>query len=60
MNIDHLVIIVPFGVVGIAVGLLLIKHARRFRLRRDKARASQIHQELCELRKAIEGASDGA
>jgi hypothetical protein len=59
MNLDHLAIIVPFGIVGLAGGLLLIKETRRFRLRRDKARANQLHQELSELRKAMEGANEG-
>jgi len=55
MNIRYPIILLVgvVGVVGIAGGLFMIKEARRYGLRRDKAKAIQLHREMRKLRKAI-------
>ena len=58
MNIDRLIIL-PIGFVGLAGGLFMIKTARRYRLRRDKAKAIQLHRELRRLKKAIKEVDNG-
>lgn len=57
MNLEYL-IIPGVVVVGLGGGLFLIKETRKYRLRRDKAKAIQLHQELSELRKTIEEIDD--
>jgi len=52
MNIERLIIL-PIGIVVLAGSLFVIKEARRYRLRRDKAKAIQLHREMRKLRKAI-------
>ncbi len=52
MNIERLIIL-PIGFVVLAGSLFAIKEARRYRLRRDKAKAIQLHREMRKLRKAI-------
>ncbi|ADE12300.1 hypothetical protein [Sideroxydans lithotrophicus] len=58
MNFEYL-IIPGVVIVGLGGGLFLIKESRKYRLRRDKAKAIQLHQELSSLRKAMEEADDG-
>ena len=44
-------IILPVGLAG---SLLLIKEVRRYRLRRAKAKAIQLHREMRALRKTMQ------
>ena len=62
MNIRYPIILLVgvVGVVGIAGGLLIIKEARRYGLRRDKAKAIQLHREMRKLKKAIKEVEVGA
>jgi len=61
MNIRYPIILLVgiIVVVGIAGGLFMIKEARRFGLRRDKAKAIQLHREMRKLRKTIKEVDDG-
>ncbi len=52
MNIERLIVL-PIGFVVLAGSLFVIKEARRYRLRRDKAKAIQLHREMRKLKKAI-------
>lgn len=58
MNFERLIIL-PIGFVALAGGLFVIKAARRYRLRRDKAKAIKLHREMRKLRKAINEVDNG-
>ncbi len=54
---DLIYLILPVALIG---SMYSIKEVRRLRLRRDKAKAIQLHQEMCTLRKAMEQAGNEA
>ena len=56
MHIEYLIIL-PVGLAG---SLFAIRQARRYRLRRDKAKAIHLHREMRALKKAIKQAANEA